>query len=90
MGNGRRWDDVTEEAGTGELRQARLEIARLRAEAARLARQADDAKRLLRAERAKSAKYAEQVRELRRSSSWRLTKPVRAVKRRVASLRRGR
>lgn len=80
---------MTDDGQGGELREARLEIAHLRAEAARLARQTDDMRRLLRAERARSAAYAEQVRELRRSSSWRLTRPVRAIKRRVALLRGG-
>lgn len=76
--------ETRDDSSQAELREARLEITRLRAEAARLARHTDDMRRLLRAERMQSAQYAEQVRELRRSASWRITRPIRSLKRRLA------
>ncbi|GAA3874258.1 hypothetical protein GCM10022381_16340 [Leifsonia kafniensis] len=65
-----------------ELREAHLEIRALRAELARTAPDIDDLKRQLVAARKQGDRYREQVEALRRSSSWRITKPLRRLRRR--------
>lgn len=65
-----------------ELRQARLEIVGLRVEAARLALQVDDMRRQLKAARSVSVRYSQQISAMRGSLSWRITMPLRLVRRR--------
>ncbi len=65
-----------------ELRQARLEIRSLRAEIARTAPDLEDLRLQLIAARAQGERYREQVSALRKSSSWRLTLPLRMLSRR--------
>lgn len=73
-----------------ELRQARLEIVGLRVEASRLALQVDDMRRQLKAARTTSTRYADQIGALRGSISWRLTRPLRVLRRRRVDINRSR
>ncbi|TFB74340.1 hypothetical protein E3O06_07030 [Cryobacterium glaciale] len=65
-----------------EMRQARLEIRALRAELAETANVIEDLKRQVLAARRQGERYRFQVEVLRRSSSWRLTRPLRIWQRR--------
>ena len=80
----------TDESGVlnEELRQARLEIVGLRVEAARLALQVDDMRRQLKAARSVSIRYSQQISAMRGSLSWRLTMPLRLLRRRAIENRR--
>lgn len=69
-------------AEANELREARLEIQALRSELARVAPTIDDLKRQIAAARRQGERYRFQVETLRRSSSWRITKPLRLLRRR--------
>jgi hypothetical protein len=69
-------------SGAEELRQARLEIVGLRVEAARLALQVDDMRRQLKAARSVSIRYSQQISAMRGSLSWRVTLPLRLLRRR--------
>jgi septal ring factor EnvC (AmiA/AmiB activator) len=64
-----------------ELREARLEIRMLRAELARTAPDISDLRNQITAARHQGERYRLQVAELRRSSSWRITKPLRLLRR---------
>ena len=66
-----------------ELDEARREIRSLRADLAKLSRQRDaDAALRLVAER-QVERHRHQLRAIRNSLSWRLTRPIRIVKRRI-------
>lgn len=70
------------EAMNEELRQARLEIVGVRVEAARLALQVDDMRRQVKAARSVSIRYSQQISAMRGSLSWRVTMPLRLLRRR--------
>ena len=72
-----------------ELRQARLEIARLRAYSARVVRENDDLTLRLTSSRAQVRRLTVQLRHLRSSTSWRITLPLRLFRRRVRDAARG-
>lgn len=65
-----------------ELREARLQIRALRAELYETANVIEDLKRQIIAARRQGERYRFQVEVLRRSSSWRLTRPLRLWRRR--------
>lgn len=65
-----------------ELRLARSEIIGLRVEAARLALQVDDMRRQLKAARSVATRYSQQISAMRGSLSWRVTMPLRLMRRR--------
>ncbi|GAB3126795.1 hypothetical protein GCM10027056_25000 [Glaciibacter psychrotolerans] len=68
-----------------ELHEAKLEIRALRAQLARTAPTIDDLQRQLVAARKQGERYRQQVAALRQSSSWKITKPLRAIRRREAN-----
>ena len=68
--------------GGEELRLAKAEIIGLRVEAARLALQVDDMRRQLKAARSVSVRYSQQISAMRGSLSWRVTMPLRLLRRR--------
>lgn len=64
-----------------ELRAARHEIRALREELARTAPEMDDLRKQIVAARQQGERYRRQVEALRTSASWRLTKPLRMLRR---------
>jgi predicted nucleic acid-binding Zn-ribbon protein len=64
-----------------ELQAARVEIRALREELARTAPEMDDLRRQIIAARQQGERYRRQVAALRGSASWRLTKPLRMLRR---------
>lgn len=73
---------------SSELHEARLEIRALRSELARVAPDIADLKRQIVAARAQGERYRRQVEILRRSLSWRVTQPLRVLRRRGANVSR--
>ena len=71
-----------------EIRQARIEIARLRGVAARADERRREAELLLEAEKAQNHRYAGQIVALRNTISWKLTRPIRAIRQSHFSLTR--
>ena len=70
-----------------ELRDARLEIERLRALCARADEKRHEAELALLAERAQNTRYVAQLVALRNTVSWRVTSPIRVVRRLHATMR---
>jgi hypothetical protein len=63
-----------------EIRHARIEIARLRGVAARADERRREAELLLEAAREQNHRYIGQIVALRNTISWKLTRPIRAVR----------
>lgn len=71
-------------AVSAELREARLEVVRLQFMVGQLAAASLESAARLAAGKSREAVLQQQVRDLRGSLSWRLTRPVRMVRRVVA------
>lgn len=71
-----------------ELHEARLEIRALRSELAQVAPDIADLKRQVVAAKAQGERYRRQVEILRLSLSWRITQPLRVLRRRGANANR--
>ncbi|PRY68899.1 hypothetical protein B0I08_103104 [Glaciihabitans tibetensis] len=64
-----------------ELREARIEIARLRVLAARADERLRETELLLAAEKAQNNRYIAQIVALRNTLSWKITLPIRTLRR---------
>ncbi|TFC27632.1 hypothetical protein E3O53_03220 [Cryobacterium sp. TMT2-18-3] len=73
---------------SAELHEARLEIRALRSELAQVAPVIADLKRQVVAAKAQGERYRRQVEILRLSLSWRVTQPLRVLRRRGANANR--
>ena len=69
------------EALTQELREARLEISRLRGVAARAERLRREAELRLASEKAQNERFTAQIVALRNTVSWKVTRPIRTLRR---------
>lgn len=71
-----------EDGAAAQLTAARAEIARLRSLNARAETKRHDAELALLAAKAQNDRYVAQLRALRQSRSWKITRPIRSLKRR--------
>ena len=81
-------DGASDALLSAELHEARLEIRALRSELARVAPDIADLKRQVVAAKAQGERYRRQVEILRLSLSWRITQPLRVLRRRGANANR--